>query len=200
MTYTVEKNTKSRKGMSFHLGKLALLLPLLFLLGCSGSDDGGEAVRSGKINAKFAVQGNRVNGNFEVSMDSINQVTVTPTAVYAPEKPEEGEGAKLFLNIVDFDKGLGFSTVLPAAEALTEIIKDNAHDYQLALHFEGFALEAGTVSVHLTELDVDPQFNFRSIKHMKGNFEGVVLHIETVGGQTIEEPHTVTGEFEYNRP
>ena len=164
-----------------------------FLMFSSCSKTEGEPPTLPRNYVKFAVQGTRINGNFEIEKKDY----ADDANIVAHHIPEE-LGDMVALNVVDFIQGVGFGLVAPASEKMTEILLDNPSDYRLTLLFEAGELEAKTVSLHMTSLQLGT--GSVTVKRMKGNFEGVsvIREEEDENGVKIEEVHTVKGEFEYN--
>lgn len=181
--------------MKKHFKILSSALLIVFVcLSCSKGNDDDIAPTFNSF-VKYSIQGPSINGNYEIRKTQ-QQDDVVQTCIYVPENPEEEQDAMIALTMVDNTQLLSFSLVAPGMVRLTEIIKDNPHSFQIAFGFEELALEAGTVSVNVTTLDIDSGFG-NLVTHVKGNFEGVVLHIYEENGEEIQESHTVNGNFEY---
>lgn len=181
--------------MKKHFKILSAVLLIVFVcLSCNKSDDNDGAPPFNSF-VKYSIHGPSINGNYEIRKTQ-QQDDVVQTCFYIPENPENEQGSMIALSMMDNAQLLSFSLVAPGMVKLTEIIKDNPHSFQIAFGFEELALEAGTVSVNVTTLDIDSGFN-NLVTHVKGNFEGVVLHIYEENGEEIQESHTVNGNFEY---
>ncbi|MFB2119143.1 hypothetical protein [Parapedobacter sp. 2B3] len=167
-----------------------LIFALLMVFGSCGKKE-EDTPTLPRNYVKFAVHGTRFNGNYQMEKKEYAG-DVTISAVHFPE----GSGDLVALGILDFSQRIGFSLVAPASEKLTEIIQDNPFDFDLGLMFEEGELEAKTVSLNMTSLNVDRESVV--VKRLKGNFEGVAVYIFTEDGIKKEEAHTVKGEFEFN--
>lgn len=168
---------------------LLVYAQLLVFGSCGKKEDDNPTLPRNYV--KFAVQGTRFNGNYQMEKkDYAGDVNIT--AIHLPE----GAGNRVTLSVMDMNQRLGFGLVAPASEKLTEIIQDNPFDFELALLFEEGALEAKTVSLNMTSLNVES--GSIAVKRLKGNFEGVSVYIFTEDGIKKEEAHTVKGEFEFN--
>lgn len=173
-------------------------LVLITIWGCSKKKKDDGPMTAGSY-VKFGVQGTHVNGNYQIEKKSFSG-DVVAICTYVPRDVQAAEDAKVTLSMMEAGQSVGFALVVPATEKLTEIIRDNPHAFQIAFLFGSGALEASTVSVHVTDLKLDESDSLPLVTRIKGNFEGVVLRIYDENGERKEEPHTVKGEFEYNLP
>lgn len=168
-------------------------LVIFICLSCSkgGDDDGAPPFNSF---VKYSIHGPTINGNFEIKKTQQNDGNVQ-IASYVPENPENGTDELVYIAMTDNDQLLSFRINVPPEEKLTELIYGHP-TYSIYFGFEHAELETGTVSVHVTEMNIDSEFH-NMIRYVKGNFEGVVLHIYEEDGVEIQESHTVNGNFEY---
>lgn len=171
---------------------LLLIFALLMVFGSCGKKEDNPTLPRNYV--KYAVQGTRFNGNYQMEKKEYAG-DVTISAVHFPEGSGDLEDL-VALGITDMSQRISFALVAPASEKLTEIIQDNPFDFDLRLMFEEGELEAKTVSLHMTSLNVDRESVI--VKRLKGNFEGVAVYIFTEDGIRKEEAHTVKGEFEFN--
>ena len=187
-----------------HLNLLTLLLAVV-LLSCNKDDDTPEDDSTAfyaEIN--YSLAGNSVNGTFNIITNSLYSEGVHTMMLYFPPDIVEDIDEKAGVTIQDYNQLLSFTIMTPSLLGLVEILDGNTYGNEIAFGFEEMELTASSVSVNITEIQMQTLPETPELKHVAvyvGNFEGVVNHeYYDDNGELVVEPHLANGNFEIYNP
>lgn len=193
-----------KKSKMKHLNLLTLLLAVV-LLSCNKDDDTPEDDSTAfyaEIN--YSLAGNSVNGTFNIITNSLYSEGVHTMMLYFPPDIVEDIDEKAGVTIQDYNQLLSFTIMTPSLLGLVEILDGNTYGNEIAFGFEEMELTASSVSVNITEIQMQTLPETPELKHVAvyvGNFEGVVNHeYYDDNGELVVEPHLANGNFEIYNP
>lgn len=187
-----------------HLNLLSILLAVV-IFSCNKDDDMPEDDSTAfyaEIN--YSLAGNSVNGAFNIITNSQYSDGVHSMILYFPPDIVEDIDEKAGFTIQDYNQLLSFTIMTPAKIGLVEILDGNTYGNEIAFGFEEIELTASSVSVNITEIQMQTLPETPGLKHVAvyvGNFEGVVNHeYYDDNGELVVEPHLANGNFKIYNP
>lgn len=186
-----------------HLNLLSILLAVV-LFSCNKDDDTPEDSTSFYAEINYSLAGASVNGTFNIITNSQYSDGINALMFYFPPDLVEDIDEKAGVTIQDYNQLLSFTIMTPAKLGLVEILDGNTYGNEIAFGFEEVELTASSVSVNITEIQMQTLPETPGLKHVAvyvGHFEGVVNHeYYDENGELVVEPHLANGNFEIYNP
>lgn len=179
---------------------ICLVFSFITFSSCKGDDEGNTRTAN---YIHFSVDGPLMSGIYDIRQESDNIGTTNGVSVTGLVTPND-DGEKIAtLGFSDLSQNLAVTINVPAKKGIYEMglidlekyisitntnTNNMGEDYTL--------LVSKTMSLNVKEIETSTGM-FATVRHIKGSFNGVMVHIDS---QTdMEYAHTVTGEFEINQ-
>lgn len=181
---------------------ICLVFSFIAFSSCKGDDEGNRRTAN---YIHFSVDGSLMPGVYDIrqEVDENDDYWANSGMVTGIVTPNENGEKVAILGFTDNAQNLAVTISVPAKKGIYEMGLSDLEKYISITNTntnnmgEDYTLLVSkTMSLNVKEIETSTGM-FATVRHIKGSFNGVMVHIDS---QTdMEYAHTVTGEFEINQ-